>query len=312
MMISRISRLGSWLLAASLFLASAACAENGAVGDREAWLNSIHEAWAEEDAEYKNSPTSPLAGVQRFEIEEPSTVYFARVDGTPELSLDEIDQLAFSLTRDAGQWRWSALDEAISLERSDEPAPSGSALAAGDQLQAGRLIVLFYPSEDKVTVLVFDPDTERRANFETLDRFEPDPEFVVTAKIEKFDTPEQLELVTGRQQFKKQFRYARLHFEVDGEELGLTAYKHALEGEGSSMLFIPFTDKTSGPQSYGGGRYLFAEEPADGDEVMLDFNLATNPLCAYAAIYNCIVPTPENKLPVPITAGVKKYDHPDH
>jgi hypothetical protein len=309
---SRFSRLGLCLISSGLLLVSAACADNTAIEDRDAWLKSIEDTWAEEDSEFKNSPTSPLAGVQRFEIEETRTVYFAQVGGQPELSLDQIDQLAFSLARDGDEWQWQALDDGVSLARGDEAIASPATLAAGDQLSAGRLTVLFYPAAEKVTVLVFDPDTQRRADFDSLERFEPDPKFVVTAKIERFETPEQLDLVTGRQQFKKQYRYARLHFEIDGEELGLSAYKHALEGPDSNNLFIPFTDKTSGPRSYGGGRYLFAEEPADGAEVLLDFNLATNPLCAYAAIYNCIVPTLENKLPVAITAGVKKYDHPDH
>jgi len=47
-------------------------------------------------------------------------------------------------------------------------------------------------------------------------------------------------------------------------------------------------------------------EPPEGDEIFIDFNLVTNPLCSYADIYNCIVPTPENRLPVAILAGVKK------
>ena len=54
---------------------------------------------------------------------------------------------------------------------------------------------------------------------------------------------------------------------------------------------------------------VITDEPAEGDEVQLDFNLVINPLCSYAAIYNCIVPTRENKLPIAITAGVKKYDY---
>ena len=300
------------LLAMALLLSPGVGANDAASGDRDAWLKSVHESWAEEDHEFKNSPTSPLAGTQRFVISEPGTVYFAQVEEQPVLSLEQIDQLAFSLARSGEQWQWTKLDEAIEVSRADETVPSGSFLATGDQLKAGPLTVQFYPSAEEVIMLVFDPDTQRRKDFKTLDRFEANPKFVVTATIERFESPEQLDLVTERQQFKKQYRYARLHFEIDGTALGLTAYKHALEGEGSKSLFIPFTDKTSGKQTYGGGRYLFAEEPAEGDEVELDFNLVTNPLCSYAAIYNCIVPTPENKLPIAITAGVKKYDHPDH
>lgn len=278
--------------------------------NQETWLESVHAAWLEQDDDFKNSPTSPLAGVQRFEITQDRTVYFARVEGQPELTLDQVDQLAFSLTRHGEQWQWNGLDETISLAGADDATPDSAMLASGDRLQAGRLTVQFHPSGEKVIVLVFDPDTQRIRAFESLDRFEANPKFAVTAKIVKFESPEQLEMITGLQQYKKQYRYAKLHFEIDGAALELTAYKHALEGAGSGSLFIPFTDKTTGKQTYGGGRYLFADEPAQGDEIQLDFNLVINPLCSYAAIYNCIVPTLENKLPIAVLAGVKKYAYP--
>jgi uncharacterized protein (DUF1684 family) len=300
------------LLAVGLLLACGIHANDNATAERDAWLKSVHEAWAEEDNAFKNSPTSPLAGVQRFEVSGDNTVYFAVVDGQLDLSLDQIDQLAFSLTKSGEQWQWTGLDEEISLLRADEALPSGSFLASGDHLQAGRLTVQFYLSAEKVIVLVFDPDTQRIRDFETLDRFEANPKFAVTAKIVKFDSPEQLDMITGLQQFKKQYRYAKLQFEIDGAALELTAYKHALEGEGSGNLFVPFTDQTTGKQTYGGGRYLFADEPAEGDEIQLDFNLVSNPLCSYADIYNCIVPTLENKLPIAIQAGVKKYQYAEH
>ena len=81
---------------------------------------------------------------------------------------------------------------------------------------------------------------------------------------------------------------------------------------GSNVLFIPFTDKTSGKYTYGGGRYLIVDEPAEGDEILIDFNLVINPLCSYADIYHCIVPPRENKLNIAILAGVRKYDFPGH
>ena len=52
---------------------------------------------------------------------------------------------------------------------------------------------------------------------------------------------------------------------------------------------------------------MIVDEPQEGNEVPIDFNLVINPLCSYASIYNCIVPTRENKLPIAILAGVKKY-----
>ena len=307
MMIFRIFRLGFYLLAASLFLTSGISAKNIATKDQEEWLNSVHESWVKEDSEFKNSPTSPLAGTSRFEISETNTVYFAEKDGQLEWSLEQTGQPAFSLIKSEDQWNWTGLGKDVSLAREDKEIPSGSFLSAGDKLGTGRFTVEFYPSEDVITALVFDPNTQRRREFKTLDRFEANPKFALTAKIARFETPERLELITARQRFKKQYRYAKLQFEIDGTELELTAYKHALEGEGSNVLFIPFTDKTTGKYSYGGGRYLIINEPREGDEILVDFNLVINPLCSYASIYNCIVPTRENKLPIAILTGVKKY-----
>lgn len=280
--------------------------------DQDTWLKSTHEAWAEEDSEFKNSPTSPLAGVQRFEISEDGTVYFALEEGQVDWSLEMADQAVFSLLSSEEQWKWTGLENNARLIRGDEDISTETFLAAGDQARLGRFTVEFYPSSDTVIALVFDPDTQRIKEFETLDRFDANAKFALTAKIARFESPELLELVTARQRYKKQYRYAKLKFEVDGSQLELTAYKHALEGEGSDLMFVPFTDKTTGKYTYGGGRYLFANEPAEGDEVEIDFNHVINPLCTYATIYNCIVPTRENKLPIEILAGVKKYDNLEH
>ena len=154
---------------------------------------------------------------------------------------------------------------------------------------------------------MFDANSQQVKDFNTLERFEPDPRFAVTANIVKFESPEQVDLITGLQRIKERYKYAILEFEIDGTALELTAYKYALEGEHSDVLFVPFTDKTTGKYSYGGGRYLSVVEPEEGAEVAIDFNLVTNPLCAYTAIYNCIVPTRENRLPIAILAGEKKY-----
>lgn len=300
------------LLATSLFFIPGISADNTLTEDQDTWLKTIHLAWAEEDDEFKNSATSPLAGVSRFEISETGIVYFAVENGQIGWNTEKHDQAVFSLVNIEGGWTWAGLAEDVSLIRKEDSLPTGSLLAAGDNLQIERFTVQFYPSRNVVTALVFDPDTQRIKEFKGLNRFEANPKFALTAKIKKFESPEQLDLITGLQRFKKQYRYAKLQFEIDGTGYELTAYKHALEGAGSSSLFIPFTDKTSGKYTYGGGRYLIVDEPAEGDEILIDFNLVINPLCSYADIYNCIVPTRENKLNIAVLAGVMKYDFPGH
>jgi hypothetical protein len=234
------------LLVTSLFVIPGISANNTSTENQDTWLKSIHLAWAEEDGEFKDSATSPLAGVSRFEINETGNVYFAVEGGQLGWSANTNDQAVFSLVNTEGGWKWTRLAEGVSLMRKEDTLPTGTLLAVGDNLQIERFTVQFYPSKDVVTALVFDPDTQRIKEFTGLDRFEANPKFALTAKVTKFESPEQLDLITGLQRFKKQYRYAKLQFEIDGTDYELTAYKHALEGAGSSSLFIPFTDKTSG------------------------------------------------------------------
>jgi len=296
-----------FLVIAILVLTSSVGANSIASETQETWLESVHESWAEQDSEFKNSPTSPLAGASRFELDETEAVYFAEKDGELGWSLEQGDQSMFSLVLAEDGWKWTGMSAEVTCMREGENMSSGSYLVAGDVFKTGRFSVEVYPNKNQITALAFDANSQQVKDFNTLERFEPDPRFAVTASIVKFESPEQVDLITGLQRIKERYKYAILEFEIEGVELELTAYKYALEGEHSDVLFVPFTDKTTGKYSYGGGRYLSVAEPEEGAEVAIDFNLVTNPLCAYTPIYNCIVPTRENRLPIAILAGEKKY-----
>ncbi len=96
--------------------------------------------------------------------------------------------------------------------------------------------------------------------------------------------------------------YGTLIFEVDGQEGRLTAYRMVPEPPGFDELFVPFKDATTGKETYGAGRYLDIERH-DGDNYILDFNRAYNPLCAFSPRYNCPYPPPQNKLAIAVEAG---------
>jgi uncharacterized protein (DUF1684 family) len=85
---------------------------------------------------------------------------------------------------------------------------------------------------------------------------------------------------------------------LDGKEYTVEIYKSIL----SDALFIPFKDKTNGKESYGGGRYIDAEI-LPGYKMVLDFNMAYYPSCAYNEKFICILPPKENTLNVEIPAG---------
>jgi uncharacterized protein (DUF1684 family) len=100
-------------------------------------------------------------------------------------------------------------------------------------------------------------------------------------------------------------KFGLFTFEVEGQHLKLIAYK-SVEDPYARSLFLPFSDETSGHETYAAGRYLDLEEQG-GDDYELDFNLAYNPYCAYNEDYTCPVPPFENKLSVKILAGEKNY-----
>jgi uncharacterized protein len=146
---------------------------------------------------------------------------------------------------------------------------------------------------------------EQRSTFKGLNYYSTEKSYKVSARLERFDKPEPVQITTSTGFRQSYVRYGMIRFTIKGTQLRLTVYKSA-EDPFAMSLFIPFSDETSGSETYGEGRYLDLEE-GGGDEYELDFNLAYNPYCAYNDQYTCPIPPGENKLPVKILAGEKKY-----
>jgi len=144
---------------------------------------------------------------------------------------------------------------------------------------------------------------EERDAFDGLDYFDPDPERRVPATVTVHDDPEPLELETTAGPPTRYLRAVTFGFDLRGAALTLSGYR---QEPGEPSLFVPFRDKTTGQETYAGGRYMELEpaaELADGDEVVLDFNLAYTPFCAYSEAFACPLPPEENWLPVAVRAG---------
>ncbi len=121
-----------------------------------------------------------------------------------------------------------------------------------------------------------------------------------------------LEIPTYNGQMKTYKKYGKISFTWDKKPVNLIAYQSVRTSPGgnkfSNYLFIPFKDKTTGDQTYAGGRYVevFPEQIKDG-HLILDLNKVYNPWCAYSDGYSCPIPPSENTLNVAITAGEKKF-----
>ncbi len=109
-------------------------------------------------------------------------------------------------------------------------------------------------------------------------------------------------------------KYGTATFTIDGEIHTLSIFQNQRlkdTEEYKDYLFLPFTDLSNGEETYGGGRFMDLKIP-EGDTIVIDFNTAYHPLCAYNSKYSCPIPPEENKLPIHIAAGVQlaaKFKH---
>ncbi len=146
---------------------------------------------------------------------------------------------------------------------------------------------------------------EERNDFKGLKYFVPDTSYYVTAKFTKYKNPDTLKITTTKpDDIRTMQRYGEFRFSIDGKELALQGYVN-VPLKKYFYVFLPFTDLTTGEETYEAGRYLDIEFTPGDTVCVLDFNLAYNPYCAYNKRYSCPLVPMENNLNVKILAGEK-------
>ncbi len=150
---------------------------------------------------------------------------------------------------------------------------------------------------------------EQKSNFTSLDYYEYDPTLRYALPVQYDVEPGEIEVELQEDGLLRLQRFGRVRLPVNGEEHSLSLFWVSGYGGG---VFLPFKDKTSGPETYGGGRYLLdtikhADLGSKDGHLVLDFNYAYNPSCAYNPRWHCPLSPPENTLPVEIRAGEKSY-----
>ncbi|MWW24814.1 DUF1684 domain-containing protein [Algibacter lectus] len=151
-------------------------------------------------------------------------------------------------------------------------------------------------------------DKDRKV-FESLEFFKFDSTYVVTAQFKRVENAEWFNMKTTTDRVSKERVYGVLTFELKGETFSLNVYQgqELMIKEGfEDYLFLPFLDETNGLESYGGGRYLDMKIP-DSNTVVIDFNSAYNPYCAYNERFSCPVVPRVNYLKTRVEAGVKAF-----
>ncbi|MGV7106440.1 DUF1684 domain-containing protein [Flavobacterium sp. U410] len=152
-------------------------------------------------------------------------------------------------------------------------------------------------------------EKEDLAHFERLDFYPISEKFIVKATFVKAKKEKSFKMKTSTSRTPMYIKYGELHFELEGKSMVLNVYKNielSKKPGFKDYLFLPFLDLTNGETTYAGGRYLDIVIPKS-KEVILNFNKAYNPYCAYNHNYSCPLVPRENDLDIAIEAGVKKF-----
>ena len=169
-------------------------------------------------------------------------------------------------------------------------------------MQFGDLRWNIIKREDKLGVRLRDLKSEAVQAFRGIERFPVNRSLVIEARYEPHTVPTSIPITNMLGQTTKQFSPGIVHFNLDGKPYAMIA----LEEEGE--LFFVFGDPTNDVETYGAGRFLKALKPAAAGTVLLDFNKAYNPPCAFTPYATCPLPPKQNMLETPIKAGEKNYD----
>jgi uncharacterized protein len=143
-----------------------------------------------------------------------------------------------------------------------------------------------------------------KAKFEGLDYYPVDPGYRIKARFTPIKEKDVLVIPTSTGEEERYIKAGYANFSLQGKGQSLLLLK--AENTNKNELFLAFADETSGTETYGGGRYINIPAPKSST-IVIDFNLAYNPYCAYNANFSCPLPPKENLLTVPIPAGEKVF-----
>ncbi|NMH28905.1 DUF1684 domain-containing protein [Flavobacterium silvaticum] len=145
--------------------------------------------------------------------------------------------------------------------------------------------------------------------FHGLDFFPVSGDYYIIAKFKRTESESPFEMKTSTKRRPMYVKYGEVEFSIDGKTCKLNVYRNielSKKEEYKDHLFLPFRDDTNGEETYAGGRYIDLKIPS-GNTMVIDFNEAYNPYCAYNHKYSCPIVPSENILEVAIRAGVKKF-----
>jgi uncharacterized protein (DUF1684 family) len=184
--------------------------------------------------------------------------------------------------------------ESMALKTDSDPKPT--------VLNIGTLSFYGIKRGTKYGLRVKDKESPARTHFVGLEYYPTDPNWRIAAKFEPYKPAKPIPIVNVLGMVQDMPSPGAVVFDLGGKTYRLDT----IGGDDTKPLFIVFADTTTGRATYGAGRFLDTDPPKDGS-VVVDFNKAYNPPCAFTTFATCPLPPKQNHLSVAVTAGEKKY-----
>jgi uncharacterized protein (DUF1684 family) len=168
-------------------------------------------------------------------------------------------------------------------------------------LEMGSVSFFIIQRGDRLGVRVKDKQSAALTAFHGLDNYPIQPAWRIEARFEPYDPPKKVAIPNVLGQVIEDESPGAVVFEWQGQTYRLDAL-----GDPKKELSFIFGDQTNGKETYGAGRFLDAGS-VEGGKVVVDFNTAYNPPCAFTAFATCPLPPAQNRLTLKVEAGEKKY-----
>jgi uncharacterized protein len=264
-------------------------------------------AYRQKRADWMRSERSPLALAGLFWLKEGKSAF-----GTA--AGNEIVLPPGSAAASAGHFSVHGNQVAVTIENGIKMRLAGAAISSrqlktdagcdsADLLELNNLRMKVIRRGDQLALRVIDLENPLLLRFKGLDFYEIDPAYRLEAKFTPYRSSKKIPvaLITGQVEELECPGFVEFSWQGSMHKL-----EPVYETAGDSKLYFMFKDATNGRETYGGGRYLYSELPRNG-KVMLNFNQAHNPYCAYNSYSTCQIPPMQNWLKIAIRAGEKKY-----
>ena len=266
----------------------------------EDYLQSLNE-WKVERVENLKKPMGYLSMIGLYWLQD-GTYSIGSEEGNDIIFPPELPGEIGEITLMQGKLTYSSKNKNVTMDGmpSNDKRINSDADGEATMFNWGSHFWYVIKRGEQYGIRMKDTLAEARLNMTQIPMFDPSSKWVVKGKLSASKEDSKISITNKVGITYDSDLAGTVSFNLNGRDHDLIATKSG------DRMFIVFADLTNGTKTYGGGRFLYADFPQEGNEVILDFNKAENPICGFSDFATCPLPRPENYLPFEVTAGEKR------